>query len=155
MNDNFKLWLERLRDPASEKATNALGYVNEAEPENISKGAMCCLGHACYVAGNLERVPTSRHELQTKSGDRALLDAETVKWLGIEGYPNLLMERDSHLNSSGEPSYNIAIPVEVRPPLGYHENSTVTTLNDSTDLTLAQIADVLEKTFDPDAPWNQ
>lgn len=149
MNENFKAWMLRLRDPESKQAKGSLGFV-EDYTQPISQAGMCCLGHAAFVAGRLSPHELQRYKLQLPNGDTALLDLETAEWLGIAGHP-MLFEKSNYPKPLG---FNIAIPEELRPD-GHQPKSYVTELNDQSDLTLAQIADLLEKIFDPNAPWSQ
>lgn len=149
MNENFKAWMARLRDPESRQAKGSLGViVDHTQP--LSRAPMCCLGHAAFVAGRLSPHEFQQSKLQLPNGDAAVLDLETVEWLGLKGHPALL----GPANSQIRPGFNIAVPEELRPD-GHQPKDVITELNDHSDLTLPQIADLLEKIFDPNAPWSQ
>ena len=120
-DEAFKLWLEVLRDPKSEKTQGRL-----EDPDNAK--ARCCLGHACHALGEERYVKTSGAGYPSQApyivmyaGDAGVLSEGAASLLGIQP-DGLLKESDG----------------------GVKGMYTLVDLNDDTNLTPAEIADVIE-----------
>lgn len=161
MNPNFKLWLDRLRDPDARQARAAL-----VDPSpDLATAGMCCLGHACYVASQAKQngkpittlAPREGNPavfVDTNNNSRTMPSIEVAKWLGIYDHPACVGSLDDPDDPDGRSYWTIRIPAEVIkayiPGLTIDcTNRSVDLLNDIDQLTLSQIADLLEATFYP------
>ena len=131
INENRALWLEQLRRPESEKAT---GMLEDGEYEN----ARCCLGHACYALGieceeEAIEIGGVLHTRVYYDHNYEVLSDEVAEMLDID--PNGHFERAVEIS-------------DYYPDLvQYNEFLCLSDLNDRTDLTPQQIADVIEDQF--------
>jgi len=125
----FELWLKQLRDPESKKAQGELEYLNEPE-------ARCCLGHACHVfISDTRQILFDEVCYGTSLGSISSSDLpfEVMDVLKI-GPNGEFKEPMKVINTEGE-----LIRI-----------TTLACLNDKTDYSLAEIADVIEDKFHSD-----
>ena len=117
----FTLWLGVLRDPKSEKMCGALAH-------HFHTDQRCCLGHACHALGE----------------ERALVKEYGVLGVGHVAYGpekeiHTLPDRVARLlNLTCEGEFKALVVV------GGAEFDTLSDLNDASNLTPAEIADVIE-----------
>ena len=130
IDENRQKWLDQLRDPESKKARGML-------EDSKDKNSRCCLGHACHALG-IERDEDKKYSV-------IYYDCEDT---------NLPFGARNALDIDGRGSFKE--PVNIT---SVHHNSLTSVhedymtaydlidINDETDLTPQEIADVIEDQF--------
>ena len=118
-DEAWDLWLKQLRDPSAKKAIRQL--------ESAKTGGRCCLGHACFVLLPPQSRETNQYDEVLYDGYKALFPPSLAKLLnvtrGVKFVHPIVISKDGD-------------EVEV---------ISITGINDGTDYTLFQIADILEE----------
>ena len=126
IHENRKKWLEQLRKPESEKTYSKLERYD-------NPNARCCLGHACHALG-IEREEIKYYGEEhgvTYGNEHDVLPKEAAEMLDITLSGSIREEVRIDGFQNGRPRYFV----------------TLTTLNDKTELTPQQIADIIEDLF--------
>lgn len=133
VQENRKKWLEFLREPGRKKAQGALEY-------HYDPDARCCLGHAGHLF-----VPDTRK-----------LDGDYVFYDGRGNTAGRRIQRALFITHAGEFRESVVVDrsrgIESDEEVTLNDDGNVligscATLNDATDLTMAEIADIIEEQF--------
>ena len=132
IDENRRKWLAQLRDPESKKTTEKL-------ESSIKSNERCCLGHACHAL----------------SADREAFADGIVYYDGEEGILPRSVEQKLNITHRGDFKEPITVrfmkrvdlPVGIRPYGTEIEANDLIEVNDFTDLTPKEIADVIEEQF--------
>ena len=140
-DEAFRLWLEVLRDPKSEKEKGRL-----ENPDNPN--ARCCLGHACHALGAERRVvqhPTSAmpasHDVRVEyggagehgeGGQYSVLPADVARVLKLTYEGSFKWDA---LPADDALRYTVGAPFGL---------DSLASLNDKTNISPAELADVIE-----------
>ena len=118
IDENRRKWFGVLRDPESKKITNKL-----EDPEDTN--ARCCLGHACHALGIEREVEFDPR----KESHSVCYDSSSIVLPDTVAY----MLNITNVGDFKKTIYVKSIPV-----------SNLTQANDDTNLTPAEIADLIE-----------
>ena len=121
-------WLRVMRDPKSGKTKHKL--------ENLeNRNNRCCLGHLCYSMNGNSKVTSYGCDIEGK--DTVFYDFNDEVW-EHDVLPNELAKE---LDMTPTGSFTMAIDI------GVISVRSMASLNDDTELTPAEIADVIEAQF--------
>ena len=121
IDNNRRKWLSQLRDPESKKETGQLESLDDSNTR-------CCLGHACHALGIKRLVESYAHEQEkvvTYDFQNTNLPYSACNMLNI----NVLGEFKKEVLVNGKYCQSL------------------TEINDFTDLTPKEIADLIEEQF--------
>ena len=132
INENRRKWLDQLRDPQARKTTEKL-------ESSVKPNERCCLGHACHALGS----------------DREACADGIVYYDGEEGILPRSVEQKLNITHRGDFKEPIIVKFMKREDLPYglrpygteRQVSDLIEVNDFTELTPQQIADVIEDQF--------
>ena len=132
INENRRKWLDQLRDPEAGKTTEKL-------ESSVKSNERCCLGHACHALGS----------------DREACADGIVYYDGEEGILPRSVEQKLNITHRGDFKEPIIVKFMKREDLPYglrpygteRQVSDLIEVNDFTELTPQQIADVIEDQF--------
>ena len=128
---NREAWLAFLREEGRQKCVGRLEDTHEGERR-------CCLGHAAFVLGGKRSVieGTAGDKIVAYNDETGYLSADLAEMLNMEASGDLhdFIHLDGYEDEDGD-------------PINF---GTLTGINDDSDLTPAQIADVIENQIEAD-----
>ena len=130
-DEAWKKWMEVLRDPSSLKKIGVL-------ESNVNPNARCCLGHACHAL-----IPETRRVTLPRAGSLVRYGAD--EW-SAQVLPPELTELLG-VDASCTFKKRVEVPRD-RIKDTSTLNLSATALNDNTDLSPSEIADILERERD-------
>lgn len=130
VNEERQKWINYLRSDDIGKMVNKL----EHKYENNRR---CCLGHACHVLGLSRRIASTHNRLLVSYKSNTRAKDSSVDNLPVEAQLKLNLDR------RGQFKQCIMITKDVYGTDRHICN--LQQLNDKTDLTLSQIADIIEE----------